>query len=497
MPTNTLLSHQQMSRILHEQFREVEAFGFTVEGIGKVFEKTGKNESNFTRAAAAISQNSHLIKDLLRTCPGLKVENLEQITRRTGGGCAEVIKKLHDHRGAIRELTATSRFSGSNMSSILAGSASSASKGLQVLIDNKEALFDLLDRPNGFSASNIGLMLNGGGSHLNVAIQELSNTKDLVADLIDNEAGFSATEIACMLTVSRHRIGQAIRDLHAAKPMVQELMHSHGFSANNLSHILHGSRTSVGQAITDLYAGKEVLSQVMSSCGFSAQHITSILNRSGAKVKLAIEELDKNSPLLAQLIQSGQFTATQLAFELRNSGVNIGEAIQNNAKIAKAKQAIFFDDLSDLLFGDQQDIEGIVGPGIAALVHHRATLLQLKQVCGFSANHIAGMLKGSESDIGTAIGELSRKKVLLFGLINEGLFTADELAEKLHGSGVHLGEVFDRNPDIRRALHASVRDEGVNAPGQDDNWLDGLKFFEVDDADIHVFSPASQSPRFA
>ena len=495
MPSNTL-SHQQMSRILREQFREVEALGFTAEGVVKVHQLQ-RTETTFVLAAKAISQNSHLIKDLLITCPSLKVENLQHLTRRTGKDFAEIIQTLHDHRGAIRELTATNRFSGANMSGMLVGSGSSTLNGIRALIHNKEALVELLDSPNGFSAGNIASMLNGGGSSLGFAIQELSNTKDLVADLIDTEVGFSANNIACMLTSSVHRIGNAIRALHAAKPILQELIRSHGFSVSNLSSILHGSRANIGQAITDLYAGKEVLSQVMRRCGFSAQQISYILKRSGAKVKLAIEALDKNSPLLAQLIQSGQFTTTELAFELRSSGVNIGEAIQNNAKIAKARQAIFFDDLSDLLFGDQTNIEGIVGPGIAALVHHRATLLQLKQVCGFSANHIAGMLKGSEADIGTAIGELSRKKFLLFGLIQEGLFTADELADKLHGSGVHLGEVFDRNPDIRLALHASVRDEGVNALGQDDDWLDGLKFFEVDDAHIPVISPASQRPRLA
>ena len=84
--------------------------------------------------------------------------------------------------------------------------------------------------------------------------------------------------------------------------------------------------------------------------------------------------------------------------------------------------------------------------------------------CGFSANNLADILQGSRASLGKAIGELNRKKVLLFGLIREGRFTADELAEKLRGSGEKVGKVFDADPEIRAALKASYRQLMRNNP---------------------------------
>jgi hypothetical protein len=90
----------------------------------------------------------------------------------------------------------------------------------------------------------------------------------------------------------------------------------------------------------------------------------------------------------------------------------------------------------------------------------RSELLREMNQLGFASRYIARVFPDHSrplSNLGKAIGELSRKKVLLFGLIRECRFTADELAEKLSGSGEKVGKVFDADPDIRAALKASYR----------------------------------------
>jgi hypothetical protein len=145
------------------------------------------------------------------------------------------------------------------------------------------------------------------------------------------------------------------------------------------------------------------------------------------------------------------------------------------------------------------------------MVHHRERLLQLSNLCGFSANNIADILKGDETDLGQAILELSRSEVLLFGLIDQGLFTADQLAERLRGSGERVGEVFEKDPVIRAALHTLLFDKNAKRASPstipDDDWLKPSMFVGLNDLDMSLFdldpdgqSRASQSakrPRFA
>ena len=338
MPTNTL-SHQQMSRILHEQFREVEALGFTAEGVSKVFEKTGKNESNFTKAAAAICSNQKLISCILESCRYIKIKNLQRLLSRTGSGCESVIQKLYDCRVDLNELMVKGGFSATNISSMSHVSKASPGAGIPVLSHRKEDLLGLM--AIGFSASNISSMLNNSGASLNDSIQTLIDNRSSLLTLMKN--GFSASNISSMLRGGRAKLNDSIHALVNNQENLLDLM-ANGFSASNISSMLVGSAAKLGDAIHALLESKEtLLDMVGKDQGFSASNISSMLHGSGSKVGQAIQELSHKLPVLIELIQSGKFKPTELATELSRSGEKISSAIQNNSKITKAIQETFFD----------------------------------------------------------------------------------------------------------------------------------------------------------
>ena len=346
-------------------------------------------------------------------------------------------------------------------------------KAAEIICSNAGLITAIRASCPGITPQNLENILRSTGDDCALSIEKLHGCRKTIADLME-KGKFSGANLSGLIGGSMGIVSKGLDALVHHKKDLQSLI-DNGFSASNISSILKGGGKKLSESI-ELLMNSRGNFERLKEIGFSASNISTILNGSGTKLSQNIQVLLEQSGCLFDSFKSGQCSLADLRNQLRRHVSITSESSQYVPLMAQTAEDVltddhqdsspdgFMNDLAALLLLGPNCMEDQLLSGTEALVHHRATLLQLKQVCGFSANHIAGMLKGSEADIGTAIGELSRKKVLLFGLIQEGLFTADELANRLHGSGVHLGEVFEKHPDIRLALHASYRDMMSLAP---------------------------------